>query len=162
MASNGDNSVANDKVVSFTYVLESDEGQILETSEKDPMVYLHGYENIIMGLERQMLGHQAGDRFAAVVSPEEGYGQRLDVDPVAMARDAFPDDVEVGMVFEAEAEDGEDVAVWVLAIEEDLVLVDQNHPLAGQTLHFQIEMISIRDATPEEIEHGHPHEDGCA
>jgi FKBP-type peptidyl-prolyl cis-trans isomerase SlyD len=156
-------TVTADNVVVFDYVLESNEGQTLESSGDEPLVYLHGYDNLVPGLERQLEGRSAGDKFIAIVEPAEGYGERSDEDPVAVPADQFPADltVEPGMQFSAEDDDGNEIPVWVLAVESELILVDPNHPLAGQTLHFQIEIHSIRAATDEEKAHGHPHgEDG--
>jgi len=152
-------TVTANKVVVFDYTLESNEGQTLDSSGDQPLVYLHGHDNIVPGLERQLEGKSAGEKVVAIVEPADGYGERSDEEPVAVPRDQFPSeiDVQVGMQFSAEDDDGNQVPVWVIAVESDLVLVDPNHPLAGQTLHFQIEIHQVRDATAEELAHGHPH-----
>ena len=153
-------TVTAGKVVFFHYTLRDEHGEVLDTSEGSlPLPYLHGSGNIVPGLERQMAGRAVGDRFAAVVPPEEGYGVPEGPGPQAIPRDAFPDDAELeeGMQFMAEDDDGETIPLWVLSIEEDSIVVDRNHPLAGTTLHFQVEITEIRDATEDEIDHGHPH-----
>lgn len=153
-------SVAAGKVVLFHYTLTDATGAVLDSSDgQDPMPYLHGAANIVPGLERQMLDRVAGDRFKAVVPPEEGYGLPEGPGPQSVPRDAFPDDLEIeeGMPFMAESEDGDVISLWVTSVEADTIWVDKNHPLAGQTLHFDIEIVEIRDATDEERAHGHPH-----
>lgn len=152
-------TVSADKVVIFDYTLSSNEGQSLESSDGEPLVYLHGHGNLVPGLERQLEGHAAGDSFLAIVEAAEGYGERIDEEPVAVPRTQFPPEleIEVGMQFAAEDDEGEEVPVWVIALEDDLVLVDPNHPLAGQQLSFQIEIHEVRAATDEELAHGHPH-----
>ena len=151
--------IAADKVVLFHYTLRDSDGDVLDSSDgADPLPYLHGAGNIVPGLERQMTGRVVGDSFTAVVSPEEGYGVR-DGLPQPVPRDAFPEDVELeeGMQFMAEGPDGDAMPLWIAAIEADMVFVDKNHPLAGETLHFAIEIVGIREATAAELEHGHPH-----
>lgn len=155
--------IAVGKVVGFHYTLKSSKGAVLDKSDEgDPMLYLHGAENIVPGLERQLAGKQVGDKFQAEVSPEEGYGTRQGGGPQPVPRAAFPDgmEIEVGSQFTAEGPDGELMPVWIAKVEPDTIYVDRNHPLAGETLHFQIEVVSIRDATREETSHGHPHGPG--
>ena len=152
-------TVSANKVVVFDYTLSSNEGQSLESSDGDPLIYLHGHGNIVPGLERQIEGRAAGDSFQAVVEPSEGYGERIDEEPVAVPRTQFPPElqIEVGMQFAAEDDEGNEIPVWVIAVEQDLILVDPNHPLAGQQLTFDITIHQVRDATAEELAHGHPH-----
>ena len=116
-------TVSTDKVVIFDYTLSSSEGQTLESSEGDPLVYLHGHGNLVPGLERQIEGHVAGDTFSAVVEPAEGYGDRIDEEPVAVPRTQFPPEleIEVGMQFAAEDEEGNEIPVWVIAVEQDVL-----------------------------------------
>jgi FKBP-type peptidyl-prolyl cis-trans isomerase SlyD len=155
-------AIADGKVVMFHYTLKNDAGEILDSSSGgDPMPYLHGAQNIVPGLERQMAGKAAGAKFQAVVPPEEGYGVR-EGDPQEVPRQAFPPDVELaaGMQFLATDESGEQVPVWIAKVSPDKVWVDQNHPLSDVTLHFDVEVVSIRDATAEEVAHGHPHMPG--
>lgn len=153
-------TVADDMVVYFNYTLRDDEGNVLDSSEGDAMPYLHGAENIVPGLEAQMEGRSVGDKFTAVVAPEDGYG--LAEEPIELGRDFFPEDVEVeiGMDFAMESEDGEYFEVTVSRIDGDTVWIDPSHPLAGVTLHFEVEITEIRPATAEEISHGHAHGPG--
>jgi FKBP-type peptidyl-prolyl cis-trans isomerase SlyD len=151
--------VAADKVVSFHYTLRDKDGTVLDSSEKDePMAYLHGADNIVPGLERAMVDKQVGDKFDVTVAPGDGYGERVDGQAV-VPRTSFPSDVEleVGMRLFAEGDDGEGFPIWITALTDDQVSIDPNHPLAGVELHFAVEITAIRAATPDELEHGHPH-----
>lgn len=153
-------NIESGKVVFFHYTLTDDSGEVIDSSEgSEPLPYLHGAGNIVPGLERQMAGKQVGDRFQAVVPPEEGYGTVEGPGPQAIPREAFPEDAELeeGMQFMAEAEDGEMIPLWVVSLDDETVIVDRNHPLAGATLHFDVHITEIRDATADEIAHGHPH-----
>ena len=155
--------IENGKVVRFHYTLRNSEKEQLDTSaEAGPLAYLHGAKNIVPGLERHMTGHQTGDKFVAVIAPNEGYGEYQQPGPQPVDRGAFPEtaDLRVGVSFTVEAGNGEVFNVWVTAVEEDKVYVDANHPLAGVTLHFDVEIVEIRDASPEEIACGHPHGPG--
>jgi FKBP-type peptidyl-prolyl cis-trans isomerase SlyD len=151
--------IADGKVVAFHYTLKNAAGETIDSSSgNDPMPYLHGAMNIVPGLERQMIGKAVGDRFVAVVPPAEGYGTREgDAQPVP--RTAFPEglDIQPGMQFMATDDDGHQIPVWITKASADHVWVDANHPLADVELHFSVEIVSIRDASQEEIDHGHPH-----
>lgn len=147
------------KVVNIHYTLKNDEGEVLDSSSGgDPLAYLHGAENIVPGLERQLAGHAPGDKFEAVIPPTEGYGERSEIDPQQVPRSAFPDgaDLQEGMQVVAQGPNGK-FPLWVVGVGDEHVLLDPNHPLAGVTLHFDIEVKDVRDATEEEKEHGHPH-----
>lgn len=150
--------VEDGKVVVLSYVLKDKDGEIIdEATEVDPFPYLHGAENIVPGLEAALSGKVVGDDFTAVVSPSEGYGERIG-EPQAVPRSAFPEGmpIEVGMQFIAS--DGEaEMPIWIVGVEDDELLVDNNHPLAGVTLHFAGKVIAVRDALAEELSHGHPH-----
>ncbi len=155
--------IGNGKVVSIHYTLSDGGGKVLDSSEgEEPMEYLHGAGNIVPGLEKALEGKKAKDSLKAVVSPEDGYGEREDGEPQAVPREAFPADadLEVGMEIAAEDDDGDLTPLWIVGVSKDHVMVDKNHPLAGETLHFAVEVVSVRDATPDEIEHGHPHTPG--
>ncbi len=148
------------KVVLMHYTLSTADGQEIDSSRGDePMPYLHGHDNIVPGLERQLEGKAIGWRDTVVVSPEDGYGDHDGAAPQTVPRNAFPAemDLEEGMQFVVENELGERIPVWVAGVENDVVLLDSNHPLAGVELHFDVEVMSMRDATPEELLHGHPH-----
>ena len=152
-------TVQNDKVVVFHYTLTNNAGETIDASGDHPLPYLHGHDNIVPGLERQIDGKSVGDTFVAIVPPEEGYGERMDVEPQKVPKEAFPEGFpcEEGQMIQAEADDGELLALWIVAVEEDHVLLDPNHPLAGETLNFDIEIVKIRDAKEDELTHGHPH-----
>jgi FKBP-type peptidyl-prolyl cis-trans isomerase SlyD len=150
------------KVVSIDYTLTDADGTVLDTSEgRAPLAYLHGAVNIVPGLEKEMTGRQAGDKFAVVVPPEEGYGQPNPMLVQTVPRAAFQgvDDIQVGMEFQAQTPQGP-LSVVVSKVDADEVTVDGNHPLAGKTLHFAIEVTDVRDASVEELAHGHVHGPG--
>ncbi|RAL20930.1 peptidylprolyl isomerase [Lujinxingia litoralis] len=152
--------VADNKVVAFHYTLTNSEGEVLDTSEDNgPLAYLHGASNIVPGLEKQMTGKKVGDAFKAEVTPAEGYGETQGPGPQPVERSAFPPGAEIheGMMFAAQMPDGSQMPLWVVEIEGDTIMVDNNHPLAGETLYFDVEITMIRDANAEEMAHGHPH-----
>jgi FKBP-type peptidyl-prolyl cis-trans isomerase SlyD len=152
-------AIGDGKVATFHYTLTGDNGEVLDSSDgRDPLAYLHGAGNIVPGLERKLEGKQEGDKFDAVVAPEDGYGVREGA-PQPVARSQFPKGVpiEKGMMFQAQTPDGEVVPLWVDKVDDETVWVDENHPLAGVTLHFAVEVVGVRDATESELEHGHPH-----
>lgn len=154
--------VADGTVVSFHYKLTDMEGETLDSSEgEEPLTYLHGHENIISGLEGALEGREAGDKFQVEVGPEGGYGERDDdlVETVDRSNFEVPGRLEPGMQFRAQFAGGERI-VTVQDIEGDDVTVDGNHPLAGQTLLFEVEVTEVREATAEEISHGHVHAHG--
>ncbi len=150
-------------VVTMHYELKDADGQVLDSSTgQDPLVYLHGANNIIVGLEEQLEGKQVGDKIKAQVAPEKGYGMPVDALIQEVPTSAFGeeiDNVEVGMRFQAETEQGP-VPVVVTAVEDGIVTVDGNHPLAGKELFFDCSIEEIRDASQEEIDHGHVHGPG--
>lgn len=153
--------VSEGKVVVFHYTLTNDDGETIESSRDvgQPLPYLHGAGSIVPGLEEALDGREAGDEFDVEIEPEAGYGKRSGPEPSTVDRGEFPDDVELheGMHFTAEAEGGREIPLWVTNIEGDDITVDHNHPLAGETLHFSVEVVDVRDATDEEVEHGHAH-----
>lgn len=154
--------VAPELVVSFHYVLRNNEGEVLDSSPKgEPMIYLHGAENIVPGLEKALLDKKVGDKLDVKVAAADGYGERVEGN-AAVPRSEFPDDIEleVGMSIMAEGPDGDAFPLWVVAVSDDEVTVDPNHPLAGVDLNFEVEIAAIRAATAEEMEHGHPHGPG--
>lgn len=151
------------KVISIHYTLRDEDGDVLDSSAGgQPLSFLHGAGNIVPGLERQLTGKQVGDKLAAVVPPDEGYGMPQGPGPQPVPRSAFPSDIEVesGLQFMARGPGGEAIPLWVVEVVDETVLVDANHPLAGVTLHFDVEVVGVRDATDEEKAHGHPHGDG--
>jgi FKBP-type peptidyl-prolyl cis-trans isomerase SlyD len=153
-------TIAAGKVVALRYTLRDEAGVWIDGSEDgEPLDYLHGAENLVPGLEAALLGHKVGDKLSVTVQPEDAYGPKQGPGPQPVPREAFPVDAEVeeGMPFTVENEDGEEIDLWVVRVEGDQVYVDANHPLAGVTLCFDVEVLSIRAATVEEQVHGHPH-----
>ncbi len=153
--------IQHNSVVEMHYTLKNDEGEIIDSSEGDaPLTFLQGHGNIIHGLERVMAGLKVGDTKDVVVEPEDGYGLYDEELVQEVPRSVFGeiDDLEVGMQFHADT-DGGLIPVTVTAVEDDLITVDGNHELAGERLHFSVRIESIREATAEELAHGHVHGD---
>lgn len=153
-------NAAAGKVVTIHYTLTNDAGNVVDTSSgRDPLTYLHGGGNIIPGLEKQIEGRSAGESFTADIPPEEGYGPKQGTGPQEFPKSAFPEgtDVQPGMQFAAQGPDGSLTHLWVTDVQGDKVWLDVNHPLAGETLHFKVDVVEVRDATGEEQEHGHVH-----
>jgi FKBP-type peptidyl-prolyl cis-trans isomerase SlyD len=152
-----------DNVVSIEYRLHLGDGKIIDESDAgDPLVYLHGYEEIVPGLERAIEGKKAGESLKVQVSPEDGYGE-YDPDGVEeVPREEFPPDMELeaGGIVTAVDDDGDEVEFLVKELRPKTVVVDFNHPLAGKTLHFEVTVREVRQATAEELEHGHAHTPG--
>lgn len=155
-------NVEKNKVASIDYTLKSDEGQVLDSSEgREPLAYLHGNGNLIPGLEEALEGKKEGDSVEVTVPPEKGYGIRNDSLIEKVNRSVFQgvDKIEKGMQFQAKTHEGTQVFT-VIDIEGDEVTIDGNHPLAGASLNFAVTVKSVRDATEEEIAHGHVHGPG--
>jgi FKBP-type peptidyl-prolyl cis-trans isomerase SlyD len=154
--------IEKNRVVSIDYTLKDDDGEVLDSSEgSDPLVYLHGNDNIIPGLEKHLDGKKAGDSLSCVVPAAEAYGDYDDELVFEVPRDKFQDmgELEVGMQFRTDSGPG---VVTVTKIEKDTITVDANHPLAGENLHFDVKVMDIREATSEELSKGHPHHEcGC-
>jgi len=154
--------IAHQKVVSIHYTLTNVDGDIIDSSEgSEPLSYLHGFGNIIPGLENALTGRKAGDRFTVSVAPAEGYGERDDGMIQSVPRNAFQgvDEIQPGMQFQAQSPEGMQL-VTVIGVEKDEVILDGNHPMAGLTLNFAVEITAVRDATHEELDHGHIHGPG--
>jgi FKBP-type peptidyl-prolyl cis-trans isomerase SlyD len=160
--SNDKMAIEDRKVVSFHYTLSNEQGEQLETSrEQDPVVYLHGYRNIVPGLENAMVGKDSGDTFKVTVEPVEAYGER---DPGRVQRipaKHFPNarKLSPGQAVSLETKRGP-VQATIVKVGRFNIDVDANHPLAGQTLTFDVEITDVREATGEEIAHGHAHGPG--
>ena len=151
--------IAKDKVVSIEYTLRDNDGNILDTSEgREPLAYLHGNGNLIPGLESQLEGKGADEALKVVVAPADGYGEFDAAQIVNVPKSQFAGVAElaVGMQFTASGPEGQQV-VTVTKNENDTVTVDGNHPLAGQTLNFDVKIVSVREATADELSHGHVH-----
>lgn len=159
--------IADNIVVTMDYELRID-GEIVDTSEDgDPIVFLQGAGQIIPGLEKAIYGLTAGDKKSVTVGPADGYGE---IDPdsiVEVPKDEFPEDfpLELGVEITVNTEDEDDESLeeemeaTIVAVNEETVTLDFNHPLAGKTLDFAVNILEVREATAEEIEHGHVHGD---
>jgi len=154
--------IERDKVVSFHYRLSDADGSFTETSEgKDPIVYLHGRGGIVRGLEKEMAGRQPGDRFTATIAPRDAYGMR---DENAKRRVPIkhlirPGKLAVGKAVAVNSTEGPRAAI-ILKVGRFNVDLDFNHQLAGKSLVFDIEIVDVREPTPEELEHRHAHGPG--
>jgi FKBP-type peptidyl-prolyl cis-trans isomerase SlyD len=150
------------KVVTIDYTLTDDTGHLIDQSEGGEFAYLHGAHNIIAGLEDALTGHAPGDELTVAIPPARAYGERDESKTHVVPRSAFPagSDLETGMQFHAEGPDGEHLLLTIASIEGDRVTVDGNHPLAGMGLTFQVTVVDVRDATTEEMHHGHVHGPG--
>ncbi|HEX7046345.1 MAG TPA: peptidylprolyl isomerase [Gammaproteobacteria bacterium] len=154
--------ISPNKVVSIHYTLKNDAGDVLDSSSgREPLAYLQGAGNIVPGLEKALEGKATGEKLNVSVAPEEGYGPRHDGLMQEVPRDAFQgvEDIQPGMQFHAQGPQGP-LVVTVVEAGDEAVKVDGNHPLAGETLHFDVEVTDVRDATDEEKEHGHVHGEG--
>ncbi len=154
--------ITNNKVVQMHYKLTDDQGNVIDSSEgREPLSYLQGAGNIIPGLERQMEGKAAGDKFKAVVEPAEGYGEYDESLMQVVPKSGFQGDMEpeVGMQVQVGTQQGTTIAS-IAKIEGEEVTLDMNHPLAGMRLNFDVEVVDVRDATEEELAHGHVHGPG--
>lgn len=157
--------IQKDRVVSIDYMLKDDQGAMIDRSEGEPLVYLHGNDNIIPGLEKHLAGKKAGDKVNCVIAPADAYGEHDEEMVFTVSKKDFAesDKIEIGMQFQTQEEGGMRV-VTVVGIEGDEVKIDANHPLAGKSLHFDVTVKEVREATAEELEHGHVHggdEEGC-
>ncbi|HEY8508069.1 MAG TPA: peptidylprolyl isomerase [Steroidobacteraceae bacterium] len=154
--------VDQDSVVTIHYTLRDDAGRVLDSSEpQEPISYLHGHGNLVPGLERELTGKSVGDKLNVKLSPAEGYGERDEQLVHQVPRRALQgiDNISVGMRLHARTQHGTTV-VTVTKVAGDMVTLDGNHPLAGQTLNFEVEIADIRPATAEELSHGHVHGPG--
>ena len=153
--------IAANKVVKMHYsVMDNDKNSIDNSFDGEPLIFIVGTGYLIQGLEDALQGKEAGDTLSVTVPPEQGYGERHDELMQAVPKSMFEGmEIEVGMQFRASTDDG-DQSVMIIDIQEDDVIVDGNNPLAGITLNFDVEILEVRDATADELEHGHVHGDG--
>lgn len=152
--------VRKDNVVSIEYTVRLDDGEVIDTSEgKEPLQYIHGHQMIIKGLEEALSSMEVGDTKEVVVLPDKAYGEYIAEAQEWLARDLFPADVRLatGEILAAQDGEGGTIMLHIKEVEDDRVLVDYNHPLAGETLQFDVEVVDIRPATPQEVEHGQVH-----
>jgi FKBP-type peptidyl-prolyl cis-trans isomerase SlyD len=149
-------------VVTMHYTLTDDRGEVLDSSRgSEPLAYLHGASNIIPGLERALEGTAAGHKANVTVAPAEGYGEKNPEAVFEAPREHFPPDLELkpGVRVSADGPNGP-ISFLVVSVNDQTATLDGNHPLAGQTLHFDVEIVNVRAATEEEKEHGHVHGEG--
>ena len=156
--------ITDNCVVFMNYTLKDDQGTTIDTNVGgEPMPYLHGGGNIVPGLESELTGLEVGASVEVAVLPEDAYGPIIPEAIATFDKEAFGDieKIEPGMQFQAEGPEGQIQIITVKEVTDEGVLVDGNHPLAGQVLNFEVEIMEVREATAEELEHGHPHlEDG--
>lgn len=155
--------IAKDKIVSIEYTLTDADGNVIDKSEgRGPLAYLHGRGGIIPGLEEALEGKQIGEELTVTVPPEKGYGPRNDGLLNRVPKEAFKGQLEfeLGLQFPVQDQEGNQRLVTIVHIEEDDIVLDANHPLAGVDLTFEVKIAEVRDATAEELEHGHSHGEG--
>ena len=161
MSENKSGTVADNQVVSLDYTLRLDNGQVMDSSEgRDPLEFIQGQGQIIPGLEKELYGMAVDDEKKVVVAPGDAYGELEPDNFEWVERGAFPADMELieGMGLRMrDSNSGEVMEAYVAEISSDRVKLDFNHPLAGETLHFQVKIAGLRDATSEELAHGHVH-----
>lgn len=152
-------TIQNDMVVSLTYVLTVDGEEASRANADEPLEYLHGAENIVPGLEAALTGKKVGDKFSVTIAPDDAYGDYDEDDIDEFPRNEIPgaENLEIGMMVEIEDEDGYVDVGMIKEITPEAVIVDFNAPLAGKTLKFDVEVVAIRAADEEELDHGHPH-----
>ena len=151
--------IARHKVATIDYTLRDTSNTVIDTSVgAEPLTYIHGTHSIIPGLERALLGKSPGDKFSVSIAAADAYGESDDSLMEVVPKDRFeePEQLEVGMQFQTPTDDGMQV-ITVVKVSGTEVTVDGNHPLAGLTLNFDVEVMDVRDATAEELDHGHVH-----
>ena len=154
--------ISADKVVLIHYTLKDDAGEVIDSSSPgEPLAYLHGHGNLVPGLERELEGKNTGEKLTIKVTPADGYGEHSKQLIQKVPRRSLKGiaKITVGMRLNAQTEQGPR-AVPVTAVTGDMVTIDGNHPLAGKNLNFDIDLVDVRDATEEELAHGHVHGPG--
>jgi len=157
-------NIEKNKVVQLHYTLTNDEGQVMDSSANGaPLAYIHGIGNLIPGLEKELEGKAAGDKLLAKIAPAEAYGEweagKQHVVPKSGFKGEGNEQLEIGMRVQVDTGQQQAIAM-VTNIEDENVTLDLNHPLAGMTLHFDVEVVEVRDAAQEELDHGHVHGPG--
>jgi FKBP-type peptidyl-prolyl cis-trans isomerase SlyD len=154
--------IATNTVVTIDYTLKDDDQSVLDTSQgQEPLSYIHGIGNLIPGLEKALAGKSEGDRVQVTIAPDDAYGERDEDLLQAIPRERFEraNEIEVGMQFHTQSDEGMQV-VTVVGVDGDNITIDGNHPLAGKTLHFDVQIVGVREASADEISHGHVHGEG--
>jgi len=152
--------IGSEKVVSIDYTLKDSEGSILDSSEgKEPLSFIYGNGSIIRGLENELEGKEKGDSFSVSVEPKDGYGEYDESMMFEVGKEQFQNSAEIekGMQVQAQNSEGQVQILTVMDVEEDKVILDANHPLAGKVLHFDVAVTEVREASKEELDHGHVH-----
>ncbi len=156
--------VAKNAVVTIDYTLTNDAGHVIDTSKgegRHPLPYIHGMGGLIPGLEKALEGKNPGDTFNVTIAPEEAYGPRDEKLVSSVPKSAFGNSlITVGAQVRTQDKRGQGQVVTVTKIEAETVTIDGNHPLAGATLHFDVTVKDVREATEEELTHGHVHGPG--
>jgi FKBP-type peptidyl-prolyl cis-trans isomerase SlyD len=154
----GPADVRDDRVVSFHLTLTDENGQVLESTEGDePIRYLHGHQNLPPGLEKALIGLEAGSRTRVELAASDAYGERDEEKVMEVPRDRLPPEAHVGAAVHTRDSDGRVQMLSIVYMDESVVRLDGNHPLAGKDLVFDVTIVAVEAAVPEEIEHGHPH-----
>ena len=156
--------ISVNKIASLSYTLKNDDGQILDKADKEsPFLYMHGTGGIIKGLENALENKAIDDNFNLIVAPEDAYGERdpnlTEAVPRTMFEGVSDENMIPGAQFHAQTAQGTQI-ITIAEVEGDMIKIDANHPLAGETLHFEVAVLDVRDATEKEIAHGHPHMPG--
>ncbi len=152
--------IEDNRVVALTFILTDVNGgeELDRATASAPLLYLHGHDNLMPGLESALAGRVVGDRFEVELEPNDAFGPRLPDAERTVPRDAFPEDVELEAGMElAMEDDGDLIPFWIKEVRGDRVLIDLNHPFSGRTVRFAGEVTRIREATQDELDHGHPH-----
>lgn len=155
--------IEKDSVVGIDYTLTNNSGQVLDTSEgREPLYFIYGKGQIIPGLEEALDGLEKGANLDVTIPPEKAYGPMQEQLIQKVPKDQFPSEtpLQVGMQFHAQAPNNQDILIHIKEIEGDVVTVDGNHPLAGETLNFKVDIKDVRAASAEELDHGHVHGPG--
>jgi FKBP-type peptidyl-prolyl cis-trans isomerase SlyD len=148
-------TIGQDNAVSLRYTLRDESGDVLDSNtDGEPLTYIHGHNQIVDGLEKALEGQSVGYQAKLTVSAEDGYGPRQEALVMTLPKDRFDFDIQPGMVVQAQSNQGV-MPLQVVEVTDEQVVLDGNHPLAGMTLHFEVEVTEVRPATAEELEHGH-------
>lgn len=152
-------NIEKDKVASIDYILTNDSGEVLDSSSgREPLAYLHGNGGLIPGLEKELEGKVKGDKLVAIIAPDQAYGVRTEELVQEIPLENFQDASEVKMGAQFQVQNGDHTHIaTITAIGDKSATVDMNHPLADETLHFDVEVMDVREPTKEELEHGHVH-----
>ncbi|PID46106.1 MAG: peptidylprolyl isomerase [Proteobacteria bacterium] len=156
--------IAKNTIATLHYTLKDDNDEVLDVADANhPFLYMHGVGGMIPGLEKALENKKVGDKVVVSVAPAEAYGERnptltQDV-PREMFENISDEDLVVGAQFHAKTDQGMEI-ITVAAVDGDTIKIDGNHPMAGETLHFDVDVVDVREATEEEISHGHPHGPG--